>query len=103
MTPKPLRELAEAAAKTATGSGNPLTRNKRRAETLEEQLAELQSQRDRVIKERDALRGQVDTLRRQNDALREQRERGRTTTATLQGVAQMLGVPGETTGPKLRQ
>jgi lipopolysaccharide biosynthesis glycosyltransferase len=98
MAPKPLRDLAEAAA-----SGNPLTRNKRRAETLEEQVATLQSQRDRLVKERDAARGQVEKLRRQAETLREQRDRGKAAVSALGAVTSLLGLPDDVSGQKLRQ
>ena len=93
MAPKPLRELAEAAAKTAGGAGNPLTRNKRRAETLEEQVATLQAQRDRLVKERNAARGQVEKLRQQAETLREQRDRGKAAVSALGAVTPLLGLP----------
>jgi lipopolysaccharide biosynthesis glycosyltransferase len=103
MAPKPLRELAEAAAKSAGGTGNPLTRNKRRAETLEEQVATLREQRDRLLRERDAARGQVEKLRQQAETLREQRDRGRAAAPLVPIVAGLLGVPEDSPLAKIRQ
>src|SRR4051794_15063689 len=100
MAPKPWRERAGSAAKNAA---NPLTRNKRRAETLEEQVATLQAQRDRLLKERDAARGQVERLRQQAETLREQRDRGKAATALLGAVTTLLGLPDDAPGPRLRQ
>jgi lipopolysaccharide biosynthesis glycosyltransferase len=101
MAPKPLKELAEAAARTA--AGNPLSRSRRRAETLEEQVTTLREQRDRLLRERDAARGQVEKLRQQAETLREQRDRGRAAAAVMPVVLGLLGVPEDTPVAKLRQ
>jgi lipopolysaccharide biosynthesis glycosyltransferase len=103
MSSKPLWELVEAAARTATGSGNPLTRNKRKAETLQERVATLQGQRDRLVKERDAARSQVEKLRKKAEVLREQRDRGRAASSSLAILGRLLGLENDASGRQLRQ
>jgi lipopolysaccharide biosynthesis glycosyltransferase len=106
MAPKPttsrVRELAEAAARSAAG-GNPLTRTRRRADTAEERVATLQAQRERLVRERDAARQQVETLRRQAETLREQRDRGRSATYAMSAVARALGLEDPADSRRLLQ
>src|SRR4051812_48456376 len=98
MAPKPLRELAEAAA-----GGNPLTPSKRRVEPLGDRVAAPRGQRARLVKERDAARGQVEKLRQQAETLREQRDRGKAAASALAAATPLLSLPDDVSGQKLRQ